>query len=83
MTVAALINKLSGLSLASGTRILVDASKDEFNESMVRWTDMDKEQPSAVIMPVSEEDAEKIVCYLIRQSYRHSILIPSLGQIGS
>lgn len=59
--VSNLIEKLQGLGLANGTQFLTDSSVDDFKEALMRWTDMDKEMPFAVVKPVLEGDVVKIV----------------------
>jgi hypothetical protein len=48
-------------ALSTEAQILLDPESAAFQTSMSRWTDVNKQTPSAIIQPATEADAEKIV----------------------
>ncbi|KAB5560303.1 hypothetical protein GE09DRAFT_86962 [Coniochaeta sp. 2T2.1] len=66
--VSAWVEGLQGLTLSSEAKILSNASQPEFQELLARWTDVDKKQPGAVVLPATEDDAVKIVKWAIENS---------------
>jgi len=55
------LKDLAKHQLSSDTKILSDPQDAAFHESMMRWTDVDKKQPCAVVMPATEDDIVKLV----------------------
>ena len=52
---------LQSLDLSTGAKILTDSSKAEFQKLLARWTDIDKKEPFAIVMPATEDDIVKAV----------------------
>jgi len=48
-------------SLSKDAEILLDPSSKAFQISMSRWTDVNKQIPSAILQPAYEVDVEMIV----------------------
>lgn len=48
-------------SLSSASEILVDSSSSDFQERLQRWTDINREEPAAIILPSSESDCLQTV----------------------
>lgn len=46
-------------ALSPTSEILTDAASPVFQHHLERWTDIDKQTPAAIIVPVSEEDIQK------------------------
>jgi hypothetical protein len=52
---------LNRVILSNEAQILRDPESAAFKTSMSRWTDVNKQTPSAIIQPATEADVEKIV----------------------
>jgi len=61
-TKAAIVEKLLSLKISGRATVLTDPTRAEFQELLARWTDVDKEQPYAIVMPATEDDVLEIVC---------------------
>ncbi|PCG99792.1 FAD-binding, type 2 [Penicillium occitanis (nom. inval.)] len=55
-------------SLSSASEILVDPFSPDFQERLERWTDINREEPAAVILPSSESECLKIVQWALKSS---------------
>ncbi|KAI1134308.1 FAD-binding domain-containing protein [Hypoxylon sp. FL0543] len=68
MGIATFVEKLEKLSLSGDSKIWTDPSKADFQESLARWTDVDKKEPGAVILPATENDIVEIVKLAVETS---------------
>jgi len=50
-----------GEVLSPGSQILTDSNDATFRELVKRWSDIDLKTPAAIILPISEEDIQKMV----------------------
>lgn len=48
-------------TLSHGSDILDNPQDSEFQELLARWTDIDRKEPAAIILPSSENDCLKAV----------------------
>jgi hypothetical protein len=48
-------------SLSSDSEILVDPVSPDFQERLQRWTDINRQEPAAIILPSSEDECLKAV----------------------
>lgn len=48
--------------LAPEGRVLVDSDAEEFQRYLVRWSDVDKQVPGAIVVVKDESHAQKAVC---------------------
>ncbi|KAI1407333.1 FAD-binding domain-containing protein [Hypoxylon sp. FL1857] len=68
MGIDTFIEKLQKVSLSGESKIWTDPSKADFQESLARWTDVDKKEPGAVILPATENDIVEIVRLAVETS---------------
>lgn len=63
-------SQLSSLkeTLSSNADILTNPSDAIFQECLQRWSDIDKQTPSAIVLPTSEEDIQKTVQWALQTS---------------
>ncbi|XXG97967.1 hypothetical protein Hte_004283 [Hypoxylon texense] len=61
MGIAAFIERLEKVPISRGSKIWIDPSKADFQESLARWTDVDKKEPGAIVFPATEDDIVQIV----------------------
>ncbi|KAH8886975.1 FAD-binding domain-containing protein [Thozetella sp. PMI_491] len=61
MALQKFIEALPSLSLSSETKLLTDATAVEFEGALARWSDLDKQEPGAIIFPTNEADTHVIV----------------------
>lgn len=47
--------------LSPGSDVLTDPEDSKFQELLKRWTDIDRKEPAAIILPSSEDDCLKAV----------------------
>lgn len=60
MAIAAQMRGLKA-AVASSCRILTDSESAEFQEYAKRWSDIDRQVPAAIVLPMTEEDVQKTV----------------------
>jgi hypothetical protein len=48
-------------TLSPGSDILSDPEHSEFQELLKRWTDIERKEPAAIILPSSEDDCLRAV----------------------
>lgn len=48
-------------TLSPGSDVLIKPEDSEFQELLARWTDIDRKEPAAIILPSSENDCLKAV----------------------
>lgn len=56
-------------TLLGKSRVLTSPSSSAFQESMKRWSDIDVQTPSAILLPDSEEDVVKVVRNISRSMH--------------
>lgn len=61
MAASRLISTLKNGALSANAKVLTDPKSSEFEKSMERWTDLDKQMPYAIVMPATEDDIVKSV----------------------
>ena len=78
----AILSKLEGLKavVSSQCQILTDSSSAQFQEYAKRWTDIDSKTPGAIVLPTTEEDIQKTVCW--SRYLRAYMLKPVAGPMG-
>lgn len=71
-------------SLSSASEILVDPFSPDFQEHLKRWTDINREEPAAIILPSSESECLKVVSVKTSLQRRHVVsLSAKSGAMGS
>lgn len=68
-------------SLSSDSKVLSIPEHEEFQESMLRWTDLDLKIPQAIVLPASEEDCHKAVSLI--KFFIFAVELKYLGSMGS
>lgn len=48
-------------TLLPGSDVLTNREDSKFQELLARWTDIDRKEPAAIILPSSEDDCLKTV----------------------
>lgn len=61
MGIATFIEQLEKAPISRDSKIWKDSSKADFQESLARWTDVEKKEPGAVVFPATENDIVEIV----------------------
>ncbi|KAI1388176.1 FAD-binding domain-containing protein [Hypoxylon trugodes] len=67
MGIATFIEKLER-TLSEGSKVLTGSSKADFQATLARWTDIDKREPGAVVLPATENDIVKIIRLAVESS---------------
>jgi hypothetical protein len=47
-------------SLSANSNVLINPEDEDFKRSMIRWSDLNIQTPSAIIKPSTEGDVQKI-----------------------
>ncbi|OTA75649.1 hypothetical protein M434DRAFT_88308 [Hypoxylon sp. CO27-5] len=68
MGITTFVKKLENILFSGDSKIWTDPSKTDFQESLARWTDVDKKEPGAVIFPATEGDIVEIVKLAVETS---------------